>query len=32
MGPFGDLPEETRDALWRRHKSKLAFPAGLLPE
>ena len=29
---FGDLPAETRDALWRRHKSKLAFPAGLLPE
>jgi hypothetical protein len=29
---FGGLPEETRDALWRRHKSKLAFPAGLLPE
>ena len=26
---FGDLPEETRDALWKRHKSKLAFPAGL---
>jgi hypothetical protein len=26
---FGDLPEETRDALWERHKSKLAFPAGL---
>lgn len=26
---FGDLPEETRDALWGRHSSKLAFPAGL---
>ena len=26
---FGDLPEETRDALWERHESKLAFPAGL---
>jgi hypothetical protein len=26
---FGDLPEQTRDALWERHKSKLAFPAGL---
>ena len=26
---FGDLPEETRDVLWERHKSKLAFPAGL---
>ena len=26
---FGDLPEKTRDALWERHKSKLAFPAGL---
>jgi hypothetical protein len=26
---FDDLPEETRDALWERHKSKLAFPAGL---
>ncbi len=26
---FGDLPEKTRDALWTRHKSKLAFPAGL---
>ena len=28
---FGDLPEKTRDALWERHKSKLAFPAGLDP-
>jgi hypothetical protein len=30
---FGDLPRATRDALWSRHSSKLAFPAGLsLPE
>jgi hypothetical protein len=28
---FGDLPDATRDALWRRHKSRLAFPAGLVP-
>jgi hypothetical protein len=26
---FGDLPIATRDALWEKHKSKLAFPAGL---
>jgi hypothetical protein len=26
---FGDLPDATRDALWRKHKSRLAFPAGL---
>lgn len=26
---FGDLPEATRNALWQKHKSKLAFPAGL---
>jgi hypothetical protein len=26
---FGDLPEATRDALWEKHKSALAFPAGL---
>jgi hypothetical protein len=26
---FGDLPEATRVALWAKHKSKLAFPAGL---
>ena len=26
---FGDLPETTRDALWKKHKSKLAFPASL---
>jgi hypothetical protein len=26
---FGDLPEATRDALWNKHKSQLAFPAGL---
>jgi hypothetical protein len=26
---FGDLPDETRNALWERHKSQFAFPAGL---
>jgi hypothetical protein len=26
---FGDLPEATRTKLWEKHKSKLAFPAGL---
>jgi hypothetical protein len=26
---FHDLPDATRDALWEKHKSKLAFPAGL---
>jgi hypothetical protein len=26
---FGDLPDHTRDALWKRHRSNLAFPAGL---
>jgi len=26
---FRDLPEATRDFLWEKHKSKLAFPAGL---
>lgn len=26
---FGDLPDVTRIALWEKHKSKLAFPAGL---
>jgi hypothetical protein len=26
---FGDLPKATRDALWKVHSSKLAFPAGL---
>jgi hypothetical protein len=26
---FYHLPKKTRDALWERHKSKLAFPAGL---
>jgi hypothetical protein len=26
---FGDLPNETRDTLWEKHKSQLAFPAGL---
>jgi hypothetical protein len=28
---FGDLPDATRDALWEKHKSRLAFPAGLVP-
>jgi hypothetical protein len=28
---FGDLPDATRESLWRRHSSKLAFPAGLCP-
>src|SRR6266446_5833747 len=27
---FGDLPEASRDALWKKHRSKLAFPAGLM--
>jgi hypothetical protein len=26
---FADLPDEIREALWQRYKSKLAFPAGL---
>jgi hypothetical protein len=26
---FGDLPKEVQEALWEKHKSKLAFPAGL---
>jgi hypothetical protein len=26
---FGDLPNRTREALRERHRSKLAFPAGL---
>jgi hypothetical protein len=26
---FMDLPDETRHALWEKHKSQLAFPAGL---
>jgi hypothetical protein len=26
---FGDLPEATRKALWAKHSSRLAFPAGL---
>ena len=26
---FGDLPDATRNALWKKHKAKLAFPAGL---
>jgi hypothetical protein len=28
---FGDLPDETREKLWKKHSSKLAFPAGLEP-
>jgi hypothetical protein len=26
---FGDLPDAIRGALWEKHKSRLAFPAGL---
>jgi hypothetical protein len=26
---FYDLPEATRDALWKKHRGSLAFPAGL---
>jgi hypothetical protein len=26
---FGDLPEKIREALWNKHRSKLAFSAGL---
>jgi hypothetical protein len=26
---FHDLPAATRDALWEKHRSNLAFPAGL---
>jgi hypothetical protein len=26
---FDDLPKATRNALWEKHKAKLAFPAGL---
>jgi hypothetical protein len=26
---FGDLPDATASALWEKHSSKLAFPAGL---
>jgi hypothetical protein len=26
---FGDLPDATEDALWKKHKASLAFPAGL---
>ena len=26
---FGDLPQETSEALWKTHKHELAFPAGL---
>jgi hypothetical protein len=28
---FGDLPEAIRDALWKKHRKNLAFPAGLPP-
>ena len=28
---FGDLPDTTRAALWEKHQSRLAFPAGLIP-
>jgi hypothetical protein len=27
---FHDLSDETREALWKKHSSKLAFPSGLL--
>src|SRR5262249_48823397 len=26
---FGDLPDAIEDALWKKHKRKLMFPAGL---
>jgi hypothetical protein len=26
---FSDVPKATRDALWEKHKTKLAFPAGM---
>ena len=26
---FGDLPDATRSAVWEKHKSMLALPAGL---
>jgi hypothetical protein len=26
---FDDLPKATREALWKKYRSKLAFPAGL---
>ena len=29
---FGDLPKTTGDALWKKHRKKLAFPAGLLDQ
>jgi hypothetical protein len=29
---FGDLPRATERALWEKHKTELAFPAGLLPD
>jgi hypothetical protein len=29
---FGHLPEATQTKLWEKHKSKLAFPAGLFDE
>jgi hypothetical protein len=28
---FRDLPNTTRDALWKKHQSRLMFPAGLIP-
>jgi hypothetical protein len=28
---FDDLPDAVREALWEKHKSRLAFPAGLFP-
>jgi hypothetical protein len=28
---FSDLPGATRDALWEKHRSRVAFPAGLPP-
>jgi hypothetical protein len=28
---FGDLTRQTRERLWEKHSSKLAFPAGLEP-
>jgi hypothetical protein len=26
---FDDLPDATANALWKKHESRLAFPAGL---
>jgi hypothetical protein len=28
---FGDLPEATREGLWKKHERNLCFPAGLPP-